>query len=103
MKSITTNERLRNIHPGEVLQEEFLGPMQLTAYKLAKEIHIPQTRISDIIHGKQRIATDTALRLSHFFGTSTNFWLGLQDAYDLEEKEIKQSSELEKIQQFKYA
>jgi antitoxin HigA-1 len=100
---ITTNERLRNIHPGEVLQEEFLIPMQVTAYKLAKEINIPQTRLSDIIHGKRRITADTALRLSRFFGTSANFWLGLQNAYDIEEEELKQSSELEKIHQFQYA
>jgi antitoxin HigA-1 len=100
---ITTNERLRNIHPGEVLQEEFLIPMQVTAYKLAKEINIPQTRVSDIIHGKRRITADTALRLSRFFGTSANFWLGLQNAYDIEEEELKQSSELEKIHQFQYA
>jgi addiction module HigA family antidote len=101
--SITTDERLRNIHPGEVLQEEFLIPMQVTAYKLAKEINIPQTRVSDIIHGKRRITADTALRLSRFFGTSANFWLGLQNAYDIEEEELKQSSELEKIHQFQYA
>jgi len=103
VSSITTNERLRNIHLGEVLQEEFLIPMQVSAYKLAKEINIPQTRVSDIIHGKRRITADTALRLSRFFGTSANFWLGLQNAYDIEEEELKQSSELEKIHQFQYA
>jgi len=103
VSSITTNERLRNIHPGEVLQEEFLIPMQVTAYKLAKEINIPQTRVSDIIHGKRRITADTALRLSRFFGTSANFWLELQNAYDIEEEELKQSSKLEKIHQFQYA
>src|SRR5574344_2179040 len=73
------------------------------AYKLAKEINIPQTRVSDIIHGKRRITADTALRLARFFGTSANFWLGLQNAYDIEEEELKQSSELEKIHQFQYA
>ena len=103
VSSITTNARLPNIHPGEVLQEEFLIPMQITAYKLAKEINIPQTRVSDIIHGKRRITADTALRLARFFGTSANFWLGLQNAYDIEEEELKQSSELEKIHQFQYA
>ena len=80
---ITTNETLPNIHPGEVLQEEFLIPLNITAYKLAKEINISQTRISEIIHGKRRITADTALRLSKYFGTSTNFWLGLQNSYDV--------------------
>ena len=78
-------ERLKNIHPGEVLSEEFLIPMKITAYRLAKEIDIPQTRISQIIKGKRRITADTALRLSSFFGNSPLFWLGLQDDYDIEE------------------
>ena len=78
-------ERLKNIHPGEVLSEEFLIPMKITAYRLAKEIDIPQTRISQIIKGKRRITADTALRLSSFFGNSPLFWLGLQDNYDIEE------------------
>ena len=97
---ITTDERLPNIHPGEVLQEEFLIPLKISAYKLAKEINIPQTRISDIIHGKRRITADTALRLSRFFGTSTAFWLGLQNEYDIEEEKRKQLEELEKIQRY---
>jgi len=97
---ITTDERLPNIHPGEVLQEEFLVPLKISAYKLAKEINIPQTRISDIIHGKRRITADTALRLSRFFGTSTAFWLGLQNAYDIEEEKRKHQEELEKIQRY---
>ena len=99
---ITTNERLPNIHPGEILQEEFLLPMNISAYKLAKEINIPQTRISDIIHGKRRITADTALRLSRFFGTSTKFWLGLQNAYDVEEEKIKHSEEFEKIKKYDF-
>jgi addiction module HigA family antidote len=99
---ITTNERLPNIHPGEVLQEEFLLPMKISAYKLAKETNIPQTRISDIIHGKRRITADTALRLSRFFGTSTKFWLGLQNAYDVEEEKQKHSEELEKIKKYEF-
>ncbi|GAB1433783.1 HigA family addiction module antitoxin [Spirochaetota bacterium] len=103
VSTIITNERLPNIHPGEILNEEFLIPMQLSAYKLAKELNIPQTRISDIILGKRRITAGTALRLSRFFGTSASFWLGLQNAYDIEKEELKQSSELEKIHQFKYA
>lgn len=77
--------RLPNIHPGEVLSEEFLKPMEISAYKLSKEIGIPQTRISAIIKGERRITPDTALRLSAFFGNSAKFWLGLQNDYDIEE------------------
>jgi antitoxin HigA-1 len=77
-------EKLENIHPGEILNEEFLIPMNLTAYRLSKETHIPQTRISEIIKGRRRITAETALRLSRFFGNSAKFWLGLQNDYDLE-------------------
>lgn len=77
---------LRNVHPGEVLQQEFLLPMAISAYRLAKDIGIPQTRISQVLKGKRRITADTALRLSKYFGTSAKFWLGLQDDYDLEEE-----------------
>ncbi len=103
VSSMITNERLANIHPGEVLKEEFLLPMQITAYKLAKEINIPQTRVSEIIRGKRRVTADTALRFSRFFGTSASFWLGLQNAYDIEKEELAQASELNKIHLFKYA
>jgi addiction module HigA family antidote len=78
--------RLKNIHPGEILQEEFLIPFAISAYKLAKDIAIPQTRISEILKGNRRITADTALRLGRYFGTSAKFWLGLQDDYDLEEE-----------------
>jgi addiction module HigA family antidote len=79
-------QKLNNIHPGEILKEEFLIPMEISVYRLAKETFIPQTRISEIIKGKRRITADTALRFSKFFGTSAKFWLGLQDDYDLEEE-----------------
>ncbi len=85
--SQTTTEKLRNIHPGEVLKEEFLVPMGISAYRLSKELNIPQTRISGIIHGKRAVTADTALRLSRFFGTTPDFWLNLQNSYDLEEEE----------------
>ncbi len=88
---------IKNIHPGEILIEEFLSPMNITAYKLAKETHIPQARISDIVHGKRRITADTALRFSKFFGTTPNFWLGLQDDFDIEEQKNKLSNELKTI------
>ena len=77
-------EKLNNIHPGEILLEEFLRPMEISAYRLSKDIKIPQTRISQIIKGKRRITADTALRLSSYFGNSAKFWLGLQNDYDLE-------------------
>lgn len=79
-------ERLENIHPGEILLEEFLKPMEISAYKLSKDIDIPQTRISQIIKGNRRITADTALRLSSYFGNSAKFWLGLQDDFDIEEE-----------------
>ena len=86
-------ERLNNIHPGEVLLEEFLKPLGISAYRLSKDIGIPQTRISAIIKGKRRITADTALRLSHYFGNSAKFWLGLQDDYDIEEELIANEKE----------
>lgn len=79
-------EKLSNIHPGEILVEEFLIPLNISAYRLAKETFIPQTRISEIIKGNRRITADTALRLSKYFGTSAKFWLGLQDDFDIEEE-----------------
>jgi len=82
-------ERLENIHPGEILLEEFLKPMQISAYRLSKDIGIPQTRISQIIKGKRRITADTALRLSSYFGNSAKFWLGLQNDYDIEFEKLK--------------
>src|SRR6056297_650330 len=78
--------RLANIHPGEILLEEFLRPLEITAYRLSKDTEIPQTRISQIIKGKRRITADTALRFSSYFGTTAKFWLGLQDDYDIEEE-----------------
>lgn len=91
-------EKLDNIHPGEVLREEFMLPMEITAYRLSKSINIPQTRISEILKGKRRITADTALRLGKFFGNSAKFWLGLQDDYDLEEEKNKKQKEFDQIQ-----
>lgn len=89
--------KLNNIHPGEILQEEFLIPLEVSAYRLAKETFLPQTRISEIIKGNRRITADTALRFSKFFGTSAKFWLGLQDDYDLEEEKNQKEKELNSI------
>ena len=91
-------ETLANIHPGEILSEEFLKPMNITAYKLSKDIGIPQTRTSAILKGVRAITADTAIRLSLYFGTSPKFWLGLQDDYDLEEALNNKKVELNKIQ-----
>jgi len=90
-------ERLENIHPGEILMEEFLRPMKISAYKLSKDIDIPQTRISQIVKGKRRITADTALRLSSYFGNSAKFWLGLQDDYDIEDERIEKFEIFKKI------
>ncbi len=90
-------KKLRNIHPGEILQEEFLIPLGLSAYKLSKDIGIPQTRISEILKGNRRVTADTALRLSRYFGNSAKFWLGLQDDFDIEEEVQMKAKELNSI------
>ncbi len=92
--------KLANIHPGEVLLEEFLKPMAISAYRLSKDIGIPQTRTSQIIKSRIRITANTAIRLSKYFGTSVNFWLGLQNDFDVEEEMIKLGSELDEIPVF---
>lgn len=92
-------EKLENIHPGKILQEEFLFPMEISAYRLSKDTEIPQTRISQIIKGKRRITADTALRLSSYFGNSAKFWLGLQDDYDIEEEKENRLEILSKIRE----
>ena len=91
-------EKLPNIHPGEVLSEEFLKPMGISAYRLSKDLHIPQTRISQILKKNRRITADTALRLSRYFGTTPKFWLGLQDDFDIEEELGTKIDELETIE-----
>jgi addiction module HigA family antidote len=90
-------ERLMNIHPGEILLEEFLKPLNISAYKLSKDIGIPQTRTSEIIKGNRSITADTALRLSYYFGNSAKFWLGLQNDYDLEEEKKIKAKDLRRI------
>lgn len=78
------NKKLAPIHPGEILMEEFLEPMGISQYRLAKDISVPPRRINEIVHGKRSITADTALRLGRFFGMSPHFWLNLQTRYDLE-------------------
>ena len=94
-------KKLKNIHPGEVLLYEFMIPMNITAYRLSKDLGIPQTRISQIIKGKRRITADTALRLSSYFGTSPKFWLGLQNDFDIEEEKHVIADSLKTIRNIK--
>jgi addiction module HigA family antidote len=92
--------RIGNIHPGEILLEEFLKPMGITAYRLSKETKIDQTRISEIIRGKRSISVDTALRFAKFFGNSAEFWINLQNHFDIKEKKQKIQMELKRIKPF---
>ena len=93
-------KRLKNIHPGEVLLKEFLEPLGVSAYRLSKDLDIPQTRTSAIIHGRRSITADTALRLCKYFGNSAQFWLGLQNDYDIEAATLEKKAELKKILRF---
>jgi addiction module HigA family antidote len=93
-------EKLENVHPGEILLYEFLKPLNISAYRLSKDLSIPQTRISEIVKGRRRITADTALRLSKYFGNSAKFWLGLQDDFDIEEGKEQKKSELNSIKKY---
>ncbi len=92
--------KLNNVCPGEILNEEFLKPLGITSYRLAKETHIPATRISQIIKGKRKITTDTALRFSKFFENSPDFWLGIQIEFELREEKVLLLDELSKIHSY---
>ncbi|TGL93474.1 addiction module antidote protein, HigA family [Leptospira barantonii] len=94
-------KKIPNVHPGEILNEEFLLPMKITAYRLAKETKLNPTRISEIIHGKRGITADTALRFSKFFGNSVEFWMGIQDEFEIREERSKIFAELEEIRTYK--
>ena len=87
--------KLNPIHPGEILLEEFLLPMGISQYRLAKDISVPPRRINEIVHGKRAISADTALRLSRFFGTSERFWINLQSRYDLEVEKDRLGTKLD--------
>ena len=91
-----TSDRLPPIHPGEILMEEFLRPMGISQYRLAKSISVPPRRINEIVHGKRTITADTALRLSRFFDMSDRFWMNLQMHYDLEVAKDRLAEVLEK-------
>ena len=87
--------KLPPVHPGEVLREEFLAPLEISQYRLAKDISVPPRRINEIVHGKRGISADTALRLSRYFGTSERFWFNLQTGYDLEVERDRLGDRLE--------
>lgn len=89
-------KKLPPIHPGEILMEEFLKPMGISQYRLAKDISVPPRRINEIVHGKRGITADTALRLGRFFGMSPQFWLNLQTRHDLEVTEDSLANRLDK-------
>ena len=89
------NEKFAPIHPGEILLEEFLIPMNISQYRLAKDINVHPRRINEIVHGKRAISADTALRLSRYFGLSERFWLNLQSRYDVEVEKDRLAGRLE--------
>ena len=88
-------KRITPIHPGEILMEEFLKPLDISQYRLAKDISVPARRINEIVHGKRSITADTALRLSRYFSLSDRFWLNLQARYDLELEKDKLEGRIE--------
>jgi addiction module HigA family antidote len=90
-----SKKKIAPVHPGEILLEEFLDPMGISQYRLAKEISVPARRINEIVHGKRSISADTALRLSRFFGTTELFWVNLQTRFDLEVEKDKLADRLE--------
>ncbi|MCJ7531023.1 MAG: HigA family addiction module antitoxin [Anaerolineales bacterium] len=90
------DEKLSPIHPGEILMEEFLKPMNISQYKLAKDISVPPRRINEIVHGTRAITPDTALRLSRYFGLSERFWINMQTRYDLEVEKDRLQDRLDK-------
>lgn len=90
-------KHLKNIHPGEVLQEEFLGPMGISVYRLAKETGLSQTRLGQIIRGERNITAETAIKIGRFLNTGPEFWMNLQTLYDIEEAEKRHNREVEAI------
>jgi addiction module HigA family antidote len=91
-----TVKRLRPIHPGDILLEEFLEPMKISQYRIAKDIGVPARRINEIVHGNRAVSADTALRLAKYFGTSERFWLNLQTRYELEVEKDRLGDRLER-------
>lgn len=98
-----TDKTMAPIHPGEVLQEEYLSPLGVTQHRLAVAVGVPPRRINEIIHGKRGISADTALRLARYFGTSERFWLNLQSRYDIELERDRLAQQLEEIEPLRSA
>jgi antitoxin HigA-1 len=96
-------DKLAPIHPGEVLMEDFIGPLGITQHKVAVAIAVPPRRINEIVHGKRRITADTALRLARYFGTTDLFWVNLQNRYDLEVERDALGESLERIEPLRSA
>jgi antitoxin HigA-1 len=94
---VTADTVMAPVHPGEILLEEFLTPLGVSQYQLAKAVNVPARRINEIVHGQRRITADTALRLSRYFGTSERFWLNLQARYDLETEKDRLGASLDDI------
>ncbi|OGF22569.1 addiction module antidote protein, HigA family [Candidatus Falkowbacteria bacterium RBG_13_39_14] len=98
------SKKIQSIHPGEILMEEFLKPLKITQYKLAKDVAVPAIRINEIIRGKRAITADSALRLGKYFNTSPEFWLNLQVRYDLEkQREVSCKKLDQEVKVLKYA
>jgi addiction module HigA family antidote len=95
---VTADTIMAPVHPGEILLEEFLGPLEVSQYQLAKAVGVPARRINEIVHGQRRISADTALRLARYFGTSERFWMNLQARYDLEVEKDRLGGALDDIQ-----
>ena len=95
--------RLKPIHPGEILEKEFLEPMKVSQYRLATDIGVPPRRINEIVHGMRGVSADTALRLGHYFGTTPQFWMNLQARYDLQLEDDRIGSKIRKLKPLKAA
>jgi len=96
--AVTAETVMAPVHPGEILLKEFLGPLGVSQYQLAKAVSVPARRINEIVHGQRRISADTALRLARYFGTSERFWINLQARYDLEVEKDRLGAALDDIQ-----
>lgn len=95
--------RLKPIHPGEILEKEFLEPMSVTQYRLATDVGVPPRRINEIVHGLRGITADTALRLGHYFGTSPQFWMNLQARFDLQVEEDRIGPKIRRLKALRAA
>lgn len=95
LSEVTTGRRLPPVHPGAILREELLEPLGLSVYELAKALHIPRSRLNDIVLGRRAVSTDTALRLGRYFGMSAEFWLNLQARHDLDEADCTLRKKIE--------